>query len=194
MEIWCHDPLQTCLETTKSSNVVLKSDKHHGCDDRASEDNQVFFFMGPFQPTPLSALENGIGGVEMSVISQKSKKADMHSSNILVLQIPNGGNKNKVRDMKNCIKPEPIQAPCTTLPSNLPCRKNFHLHYMGMKLFALFMTVYTHLMVQMFGRVKESKKLKTNYRFPTGISFAYIFTILSVFVLNSDQGNALYNQ
>ena len=189
MEIWCHDPLQTCLDTTKSPNVVLKSDKNHGCDDRASEDNQVFFLMGPFQPTPISVLENCIGGVEMSVISQNSKKVNMHCSNILVLQTQIGGNKNQGKDMKNCINPEPIQAPCTTLPSNLPGRKLFHLHCMGMKLFTLFMTVYTHLMVQIFGRVKESKMLKTNYRFPTGISFAYIFTILSVFVLNSDQGN-----
>ena len=190
MENWCHDPLQTCLDTTKSSNVVLKSDKNHGCDDRASEDNQVFFFMGPFQPTPVSALKNCNGGVEMSVISQKSKKVNMHSTNILVLQTRNGGNKHQVKDRKNCVKPEPIQIPCTILPSNLPCRKHLHLYYMGMKLFVYFMTVYTHLMVQIFGRVKESKKLKTNYRFPTGISFAYIFTILSVFVLNSDQGNA----
>ena len=189
MEIWCHDPLQTCLDTTKSPNVVLKSDKNHGCDDRASKDNQVFYFVEPFQPTPISALENCNGGVEMSVISQRSKRGDMHSSNLLILQTRDGGNKNHGKDMKNLIQPEPLQAPYTTLPSNLPCRKHFHLRYMGMKLFFLVMTIYTQLMVQFFGRIKESKNLKKSYRFPNGVSFAYIFTILSVFVLNSDQGN-----
>ena len=189
MEIWCHDPLQKCLDTTKSLNVMSKSDKNRGCDDRASKDNQVSYFVEPFQPTPISALGNCIGGVKMSVISQRSKKENMHCSNFHILQIPDAGNKNHGKDMKNLIKPEPIQAPCTTLPSNLPCRKHFHIRYMGMKLLFLVMTIYTQLMVQFFGRIKESKNLKKSYRFPTGLSFAYIFTILSVFVLNSDQGN-----
>ena len=169
---------------------MSKSDKNHGCDDRASKDNQVFYSLEALSPTSIPALQNCIGCVKMSVISQRSKKGNIHSSNSLTLQTRDGGNKIHGKDMKNLIKPEPIQAPCTTLPLNLPCRKHFHLRYMGMKLFFLVMTIYTQLMLQLFGRVKESKNLKKSYRFPTGVSFAYIFTILSVFVLNSDQGNA----
>ena len=166
MEIWCHDSLQTCLDTTKSSNVMSKSDKNLGCDDRASKDNQISYLMEPFQPTPISVLENCIGGVDMSVISQRSKEENMHSSNFLILQTRNGGNTSHGKVMKNVIKPEPIQAPHATLPSNLPYRKHIHLHYMAMKLFVLFMTIYTQLMVQIFGRIKESKKLEDELSIP----------------------------
>ena len=169
---------------------MLRLDKNLACDQRASKACQSLHVRctEPIQSSTLGrcsccvdapiACQNIIRGVVQNVRNPISRRRSE-------------GHTNQEEDMRSFTPPEVIPPSMKTLPSNLPRQIHFHPHLqMEMKWFAFIKTLYTHLMVQRFGGLTRAKSWKKSRFFPTRISFVCltIFTILSAFVLNSDQG------
>ena len=184
MEIWCHNPQQTCPEKVEYPSVEIKSDKCLGCNHRVSNTYQSH------DMKCIQISQTIESDIKTPFICQSTILENVQSIEVPFTLASNDVYKDQEQERRYFTDLESMQIPIKDLPTNLPVLKYFHLHFVVIVMFSLFTTIFPHLMVHLFGRTKLTKNLKGIRYVNHKASFIYlsIWTILSALAPISSQG------
>lgn len=180
MELWCHDQLQKCPERIVCSRVVLRSNKRLGDEDRAPKSYRSYR-VDCIHHFPMETLE-----VRGHIACQSTIQENMPGIENPIPLKPNNIHEDQKQAVGIFTMAQILRVPSNALPSNPP----FQIHFYPMVIIALFTTIFTHILNQLFGGSKRIKSLSGTNLMGINISLAHltILVVLSALIPSSNQG------